>query len=63
LARKKKREKVEQREQKMKKEGSLVRKIRGNMLLLMLIGLQQANLSLKDLLKIQLKNFQMLKLR
>jgi hypothetical protein len=44
LGRKKKREKVDQREQKMKKEVSLVRKIRGNMLLLMLIGLQQVNL-------------------
>ncbi len=63
LERRKKRERVDQREQKMIKEVSLVKKIRGNTLLLMLTGLQQVNLSLKGLLKIQLKNFQMLKLR
>jgi hypothetical protein len=44
LGRKKKKEKVDKGEQKMKKEVILVWKIRGNMLLLMLIGLQQVNL-------------------
>ena len=63
LGRKKMREKVDKGKQKMKKEVSLVKKIRGNMVLLMLTGLQQVNLSLKDLLKILLRNFQMLKLR
>ena len=68
-SKKRNREKVNQsqRKQENKRKASLPQKqekrIRGNMVHLMLTGLQQVNLSRKALLKTQFKNSQMSKLR